>query len=220
MMPAMPTYLDLDHWPRRDTYRYFRGFDKPYFNVCTRLDLTELVALKPMLGGSLLLAYHHLVLRLANEMQPLRLRIEGERVRVLDVVHGGMTVLRPDDSIAFAYVDYHEHYPRFIAEGLPRMRAMQQGDVFDPGVDDDGMLHFTTLPWVDFSSFSHARNWGREDSVPKLAFGRLQREGERWKMAMSIEVHHALMDGLHVGRFVQALEARLVEPARWLGLAP
>jgi chloramphenicol O-acetyltransferase type A len=38
-------------------------------------------------------------------------------------------------------------------------------------------------------------------------------------MALSIEVHHALMDGLHVGRLVQALEARLQDPARWVGAA-
>jgi chloramphenicol O-acetyltransferase type A len=35
---------------------------------------------------------------------------------------------------------------------------------------------------------------------------------------MSVEVHHALVDGLHVGRFVNKMEEAVVEPAAYLGL--
>lgn len=216
----MPRTLDLDTWPRRATFDFFRTFDKPYFNVCTRLDVTALVALKPRLPGGLMLAYHHLVMRLANEIEPFRYRVHGDRVQVLDVVHASVAVLCHDDSIGFAYLPYDPDPVRFAAAAAPVVAAVQRGDLpFDPGLDQAAHLHFTTLPWIDFSSFSHARNWGREDSIPKFAFGRLQREGERWAMALSIEVHHALMDGLHVGRLVQALEARLQDPARWVGAA-
>jgi chloramphenicol O-acetyltransferase type A len=52
--------------------------------------------------------------------------------------------------------------------------------------------------------------------VPKLAFGRAEPAGEHLWMPMSVEVHHALMDGLHVGRFVQAFEAALRAPRDWM----
>lgn len=215
----MAHYLDLDAWPRRASFEFFRGFDKPYFNVCTRLDLTALQALKPRLPGSLWLAYHHLVMRAANEVEPFRWRLEGGRVRVLDAVHASTTVLRDDESIAFAYLDWDPDFARFAAAAAPVVAAVRRGDrAFDPGLDASAHLHFTTLPWLDFTSFSHARNWGREDSIPKFAFGRLQRDGDRTTMAFSVEVHHALMDGLHVGRLVQTLEAWLRDPAPQLGL--
>jgi len=35
-------------------------------------------------------------------------------------------------------------------------------------------------------------------------------------MPLSVEVHHALMDGLHVGRFVQGFEAAMLDPLPWL----
>jgi chloramphenicol O-acetyltransferase type A len=35
---------------------------------------------------------------------------------------------------------------------------------------------------------------------------------------MSVEVHHALMDGVHVGRYVQDFEAALREPEALLGM--
>ena len=40
----MPYYLDLETWPRREVFDFYRHFDKPYFNVCLRLDVTNLLA--------------------------------------------------------------------------------------------------------------------------------------------------------------------------------
>ena len=81
---------------------------------------------------------------------------------------------------------------------------------FRPNPSDD-RIHFTTLPWVSFTSFSHARNWGREDSIPKIAFGKFVTENQRTFLPFSVEVHHALMDGLHVGRYVSRLEEMLAD---------
>jgi chloramphenicol O-acetyltransferase type A len=43
------------------------------------------------------------------------------------------------------------------------------------------------------------------------------RENERTLLPFSVEVHHALMDGLHVGRYVKRLEEALAEPETYVG---
>jgi len=53
--------------------------------------------------------------------------------------------------------------------------------------------------------------------VPRIAFGKFTSENERTRLPISIEVHHALMDGLHVGRFLARLEEMLMEPGNYLG---
>lgn len=214
----MPRFLDLDAWPRRATFEYFRRFDKPYFNVCTRLDVARL---KPALAatgaGSFSLACTYLALRLANEHEPFRYRLRDGRVEVLDALHAGITVLRTDDSIAFAYLPWHRSYRAFAAHGAEAAAtARDPAAPFDPRLDDPAVVHMTTLPWIHFTSFSHARNWQREDAVPKIAFGRVDADGARLWMPFSVEVHHALMDGLHVGRYVEAMEAALAAPEAWL----
>jgi chloramphenicol O-acetyltransferase type A len=215
-----PTYLDLDRWPRRAAFDYFRGFDKPYFNLCTRLDVARLKAASAQAGtGSLSLAYHYIALRLANGMEPFRYRLQGGRVRIHPQVQGGTTVLRSDDSFGFAYLDPAPDYAGFARQGAAAIAAARDPQAaFEPRVDDADVIHFTTLPWVHFSSFSHARNWRREDSVPKISFGRIDADGPRLWLPLSVEVHHALMDGLHVGRYVQAFEAALQRPEEWLGV--
>ena len=217
----MADYLNTDSWARREAFEYFRGFDKPYFNVCVHLDAAPLKAAVAARGQSFSLACLFITLRLANLHEPFRYRLEGGRVRVHEEVHGSSTVLRDDESFGFSYLDHTPHWDTFHPQARAAMEAARTRSApFEPRVDQSALLHFTTLPWLHFTSFSHARNWGREDSVPKLAFGRLQAEGDKLWLPVSVEVHHALMDGLHLGRYVQALEAALLQPEAWLQATP
>jgi chloramphenicol O-acetyltransferase type A len=67
-------------------------------------------------------------------------------------------------------------------------------------------LYLSILPWLDFSSFSHARSAKDNLGIPKCVFGRLDKQtGE---LPFSVEVHHGLMDGLHVAEFIQEIETQ------------
>ena len=222
MITPMADYLNTDTWARREAFEFFRGFDKPYFSACVRLDAAALKGAVAERGASFSLACHFITLRLANRHEPMRYRLEGGRVKICDAVHGSTTVLRDDESFGFAYLPHTRDFAAFSAQGAAAMEAVRtHQQPFDPAVDDAAQVHYTTLPWLHFTSFSHARNWGREDAVPKIAFGRLQAEGEHLWLPFSVEVHHALMDGLHLGRYVQAVEAALRQPQPWLdGDAP
>jgi chloramphenicol O-acetyltransferase type A len=81
--------------------------------------------------------------------------------------------------------------------------------------EEHSFIHFTTLPWLHFTSFTHAREQAHAD-IPKLAFGRVLEEGGRQWMPLALEVHHALMDGADVGDFVQGFEALMRDPLPWL----
>ncbi len=221
MSSEFSTEFDTARWPRRDAFAFFRDFDKPYFNVCTRVDVAPLKAALAgragMPAGRVMLACYYVALRLANAQQPFRLRLEGGRVREHAVVHGATTVLRDDESFGFAYIDHDDDFDRFAVQAAAAIDAVRAPQApFEPRQGDQGLLHFTTLPWVHFTSFSHARNWGREDAVPKLAFGRIDRDGAREWLPLSVEVHHALMDGLHLGRYIEGFEAALHSPGDWL----
>jgi chloramphenicol O-acetyltransferase type A len=216
----MAAYLDTTTWARRDAFEFFRQFDKPYFNVCVRLDVARLKAALAARGsGGLSLACYFIALRLVNLHEPFRLRLEEGRVRVHDEVHGSTTVLRDDgESFFFAEFDHGADFDAFAAQaGAAIDAARTLRAAFEPKPDDAARAYFTSLPWLHFTSFSHARNWKTEDSIPRFAFGRAQAEGGALWLPMSVEVHHALMDGVHVGRYVQAFEAALREPEAWLG---
>ncbi len=213
----MPKYLDISSWARRDLFEFFRGYDKPYINICARLDVTNLLSLLATRPGiSVSLTYHYFALRIANDIEPFRYRLRDGKVLVHDVIHCGTTVLLPNETFTFAYFQYHKNFEKFLSEARHAVKKTQSVDsAFSPRANDD-MIHFTTLPWVSFTGLSHARNWGREDSVPKIAFGKFFREHERTLIPISVEVHHALVDGLHVGRYLTQFEEALLAPETYL----
>jgi chloramphenicol O-acetyltransferase type A len=213
----MADYLDVANWSRRELFEFFSGYTNPYFNVCVRLDVTRLVGFvreQPDLKASLTL--HYFALRVANEIEPFRYRLKDERVFVYDVIHGGTTVLLPNENFAYAYFDYHKNFEGFVSGMRKAVDDLRTApDPFKPTMRSD-VIYFTTLPWFSFTSFSHARNKGRGESIPRIVFGKFAKENERLLLPISVEVHHALMDGLHVGRFLSRLEEAFAEPEEFV----
>jgi chloramphenicol O-acetyltransferase type A len=215
----MAKYLDVTNWARRDLFEFFRGYDNPYFNICTHLDVTKLLEyLHHRPGISVSLTFHYLALRVANEIEPFRYRLRDGKVIIHDVIHGGTIVLLPNESFNFAYFDYHEDFEKFIGGAQRAVDEAQRGDKpFNPNTNDN-RIHFTVLPWVSFTSFAHARNWGCEDSITKVAFGKFTMENGRTRLPFSVEVHHALMDGLHVGRYLARFQELLEQPEAYMAI--
>ena len=49
-----------------------------------------------------------------------------------------------------------------------------------------------------------------EDSIPRIVCGRCSEDRGRWVMPVAVEVHHGLVDGLDVARFLERFEKGLV----------
>lgn len=213
---SMTHYLDIANWSRRDTFEFFRRYDKPYFNISTTIDVTNLLSvLRERPDLSVTLAYHYFALRIANEIEPFRYRLKDGKVVIYDVIHGGTTALLPNDTFIMVYFDYEQDFEKFMASAAHALDEARSSGEFKPTMKND-LIHFTVFPWVSFTSFSHARNWGREDSEPKIAFGKFKEEHGRTLLPISVEVHHALMDGLHVAHFIERLEQAFLNPKPYL----
>lgn len=210
----MSRFIDLEQWPRRAAFEFFRVYDNPYFNVCAPLEVTSLVELSRSAENiSFSLASLYLALRAANECEPFRYRLRDGEVLVHDQIHAGTTALLEGERLAFVYYDHHEDFSTFREEAARAHEALRNSDAaIDARADRTDLIHFSSLPWVAFTSISHARNWGREDSVPKITFGRYHRVGSRIEIPVSVQVHHALMDGVHVGHYFERLQHYLAEP--------
>ena len=214
----MSGYLDLENWSRRQLFDFFIGYANPYFNVCARVDVTKLVALvRARPGVRISSAVHYFGLRIANEIEPFRYRLKDGKVFVHDVVNGGTTVLLPNETFVYAYFDYQLDFEKFVSDMGKAVDEVRAGDGrLKPTMRDDVIYH-TTLPWISFTSFAHARDNGRGESIPRIVYGKFVQENGRLMLPISVEVHHALVDGLHVGRFFSRFEEALAEPEIFIG---
>jgi len=211
--PGLLRMLDLDAWPRREHFRFFREYEQPFFNLCADVDVSALVRICRAAGGpSFFVASLWLSLRALNEVEEFHYRIRGRDVVAHDVIHGGSTVLRPDGTFGFAYFDFTPDFETFSRAAGDILRAARDEVSLDPRDERDDLVHYSVIPWVAFTSFAHARRQQSEDSTPKIVFGRRHGAEGGERMPVSVEVHHALMDGLHVGRFFERFQRHLDAP--------
>ena len=212
-------YIDTETWSRRDLFRLFKEYDAPSFNICAEVDATNLLDFAHARRLSFFVAYHYLSTKVANEVEPFRYRLRGERVLVHERVDAGAVLLLADESFTFVYFDFTEDFAAFHESSVAIVeRARTEPPGLDARAERDDLIYHSVIPWVSFTSISHARDSRQQSGIPKITFGRYRDVGGRVLMPVSVEVHHALMDGLHVGRYFERLQSYFSEPESALSL--
>lgn len=211
--------INLETWPRREHYNIYRAFDQPHFNMCASVDLTTFYPAVKQRGVSLTAAIVYVLSRAANAVPAFRYRIRGEEVLEHEIVHPSFTILVDADLFSFCTVAYSEDFSEFAARTAQVMAYLKEHPTLkdEPGRDD--LLFMTALPWVSFTSFIHPMQLHPADSVPRFAWGRIFPEGESLKMPLSVQGHHALMDGIHMARYYAEVQDYLHHAVLVLDLA-
>lgn len=193
--------IDLQTWARREHFNFFRKFDHPHFNMCANVDLTKFYPAAKKSGHSFTVALMYILTRAANAIPEFRLRFQGEEVFEYEVVHPSVTILVDEDRFSFSFMDYVEDFKKFAANAEETIARVKQNLTLEDPPDRDRFLFMSSIPWVSFTSFTHPMNLDPGDSIPRFAWGKTFKEGASLKMPLSVQAHHALMDGVHMGRY-------------------
>jgi chloramphenicol O-acetyltransferase type A len=205
-------YLNQETWPRREHFERFNAYEFPHFNLCVNVDLTSFYPAVRRRNITFTLAVVYLLARAANAITEFRYRIRNGEVVEHEIVHPSFTVLANDDIFSFCSVDYTEDYASFAARASEQVAYVQEHPTVKGSVEQDDRLYMTAIPWVSFTSFMHPLSIDPVDSVPRFAWGKLFKDGEELKMPLSVQAHHALMDGIHMGKFYEEFQSYLNRP--------
>lgn len=204
----MPVKLNLDTWPRKEHFEFFSSFEEPFFGLVATVDVTKAYAAAKQKGIPFFLYYLHKTLKAVNAVEAFRYRIADGEIWMHDTVNVSATLTRDDNTFGFSYMPYSADVNQFVEDAKKEIeRVRNTPGLFTRTFDDPALIHFSAIPWVDFTSLSHARSYTLPDSCPKISVGKMivTADGSR-SMPVSVHVHHGLMDGYHVGLFFDALQ--------------
>ncbi len=213
--------IDLAAWPRRSHYSFFRSLAQPHFMVATELEARAFRAHARAEGLPLFLALAFAATTAVNAVPELRTRFRGafgrEEVVEHAALHPSVTVPLPGGLFNFCILDVHRDFGVFAREGRERIAAAEQADgLRDESGGRDDLVFLTSLPWLRFTALTFCTG-GPDDCIPRVAWGRLSDADGRTALPVAVHAHHALADGLHLSRFLDALQAVLDDPAAHLG---
>lgn len=201
--------LDIEHWPRRSAYEFFKDYDDPFFNITANIDVTRLIEFCRAndLRFSLAALFH--AIQAVNDIREFRLRLIGDEIVEFETIHATQTILNDDESFSFCYFENRDSVFDFDAAGKAALEKYKRLKTFDVESDRLDLVYCSVIPWVSFTSFKHASRLDRRQTVPRIVFGKMFNENGVVKMPISVEVNHAMMDGLHVGRFFTIYQQKL-----------
>ena len=205
--------IDMATYPRRDHFEHYCGMAYPYVGVTVDVDVTDLLTLCRKKGYSFYLMVLHAVALAADEVDEFRRRIErkGGEVGIVEYAEcpTSHTELKPDGT--YAYCTLHHHMP--LAEYLQRAEAARAAARESGSIEEEdevqSMYFISTLPWLHYTQLIQPVACG-DESNPRFTWGKYQQNAEgRMMMPLSVLVHHALADGVHIAKFYDEFEKQM-----------
>lgn len=208
--------IELDNWPRQQQYNFFKGLDCPYFSITANLAISTFHRYVKDHDLPFFIAILYTATRTANEIPEFRCRIRGDQVIEHESVNPSFTVLTEQKLFSICSVTYDPNFSDFartasevIVQAKERVRLQTESE-------RDDLLYMTCIPWVSFTSISHPVHLHPADSIPRIAWGKYYKENNQLLLPFSIQAHHALMDGYHVGRYFELIQNLFDQPENYL----
>ncbi|WP_395061808.1 CatA-like O-acetyltransferase [Flavobacterium sp.] len=198
----MKQKLNLETWNRKEHFLFFKQMEEPFFGITVTIDCTNAYAKSKELGVSFFTYYLHKTLVAINAIEPFRYRILENEIYIFDRIDASATILRDDKTFGFSQIEFAEDILQFAENTKNEIARIQTTTGLLTREFSENLIHFSAIPWVNFTSFTHARSFSWPDSCPKISFGKMMDENGKKTMSMAINVHHGLMDGYHLGEFV------------------
>lgn len=205
--------IDINNWKRQKHFNFFKNMDYPLFNLTLNVDITAFLKRIKDDQESFFYAFLFLTTKAMNEVEAFRLRIREEEVVLHDAIHPSFTYLTDEDTFVFTEVKFVDDFARFKTAALHAAAESAKKSNLSDEVGRDDFIFVSSLPWLSFTSITHPINLDKkEQSVPRLTWGKYFQNGDKTLIPLSIQVNHALVDGIHIAQFVGLLEALL---AKW-----
>jgi chloramphenicol O-acetyltransferase type A len=185
--------------------------------MCVSVDVTVFYPFVKRNGYSLTVSMVYIIARASNAIPEFRQRIRGDQVVEHEIVNPGFSILIDKDLFSFCHVEHAEDFSEFARRAADRIAYVKAHPDLENDPEQDDVLYMSPIPWVSFTSFSHPMQLHPADSIPRFAWGKYFQESDALKMPLSVQGHHAVMDGLHMGRFYETVQDYLHHPDVVLG---
>lgn len=205
----MKQQIDIKNWNRKEHFEFFSTFEEPFFGITTPIDCTIAYQNSKELKIPFFVYYLHKTLIAVNRVENFRLRIEGKDVILYDEIDASATIMREDKTFGFSFMKFHENLHEFNKIAQTEIQRIQNTTGIFTREYPKNIIHFSAVPWINFTGLTHSRNYSIPDSCPKISFGKLMDDNSKKTMPLSLTAHHGLVDGYHMGLFIEELQNEL-----------
>lgn len=201
--------LDLENWNRKGHFEFFTQFEEPFFGITAPVEVATAYKNAKATQTPFFIYYLHKILTAVNTIENFKYRIKDQQIIIHDRIDTSATIMREDKTFGFSHIEFHPDLEIFKKIASKEIARIQNTTGIITREYPENIIHFSAIPWLNFTGLTHARSFTWPDSCPKISVGKIFEENSNQKMNVSVTVHHGLMDGYHVSLFFEELQKQL-----------
>jgi chloramphenicol O-acetyltransferase type A len=202
--------VDLNTWDRATHFNFFRRMDYPQYLICCNIDITHFFSRVKQRKLSFYYGMIYAATYAINQVKEFKYRMVGDQVILHNTIHPSFTDMTDgSEYFKMVTVDFDDTIEQFVTNA--KIKAERQKDYFvrkDVEGRDD-LVYITCIPWVSFTNLSHTISFNKDDSIPRLAWGKYFEENQKVLLPFSVQAHHSFVDGIHMGKYFDCLQKYL-----------
>ncbi len=209
-------FVDIEKWNRKNHYNYFKELDYPHFNICGNIDITKFYRYIKDNKSPFFISFLYVATKTANNIKEFRFRIREDKVVEHEIVNPSFTIMSESEVFSFCTSKFIDEFNDFKTNTSKKIEETKNNVIIEDEPGRDDLLYITSIPWISFTNITHPIQMNPADSIPRIAWGKYFEENGKIKLPLSVQVHHALVDGVHVGQYFNMIQEILDNPLRYL----
>lgn len=199
--------FDIESWNRKEHFYRFKDQLRCGFSLTTKIDISSII---PFIKENKYKFYPtiiYLITKAVNKQQEFKLAIKNGELIQWDVVNPAYTIMHSEtDTFSELCSMYTEDFKTFLEEYDRLLEKFKGNYTMSPQSGIENIFNISMIPWVHFDGFNLNVPDSEDYFAPIFTLGKYIVDNERILMPISIQVHHATCDGLHVANFLQNLQ--------------
>lgn len=201
--------IDTNSWKRKPYFDHYFNQIRCTYSITANIDITNVLSFKDRNKVKLYPLLIYVISKAVNKYEEFRTAINDRgEIGVWETLSPCYTVFHKDsESFSNIWTEWNDNLNLFLSNFEQDSKRFGQIDRIDAKPNTPAnVFPISSLPWTTFTGFNLNIFADGTYLLPIFTYGKYFKDGNRYLIPLSIQVHHAVCDGFHVSRLINEIQ--------------
>lgn len=201
--------IDTSSWKRKPYFDHYFSQIRCTYSITVNIDITNVLSFKDRNKVKLYPLLIYVISKAVNKYEEFRTAINDRgEIGVWETLSPCYTVFHKDsESFSNIWTEWNDDLNLFLSNFEQDSKRFGQIDRIDAKPNTPAnVFPISSLPWTTFTGFNLNIFADGTYLLPIFTYGKYFKDGNRYLIPLSIQVHHAVCDGFHVSRLINEIQ--------------
>lgn len=201
--------IDTNSWKRKPYFDHYFNQIRCTYSITVNIDITNVLSFKDRNKVKLYPLLIYVISKAVNKYEEFRTAINDRgEIGVWETLSPCYTVFHKDsESFSNIWTEWNDDLNLFLSNFEQDSKRFGQIDRIDAKPNTPAnVFPISSLPWTTFTGFNLNIFADGTYLLPIFTYGKYFKDGNRYLIPLSIQVHHAICDGFHVSRLINEIQ--------------